>query len=86
MWCPSKEFRWEALAPYTERRDAVQRSLESTGFVFSLDAIQRTRQQALDALIYGGRYRSRYTMLDLAWELGVLPAAADEILDRSGLV
>ncbi len=82
----SWETFWDGLTPYFGRRESVQSALESAGFVFSLEAIQRTRQQALDALVYGGRYRSRYTMLDLAWELGVLPNAADEILDRSGLV
>ncbi len=77
---------WEALAPYIGRVEAIRSSLESAGFVFSLDTIQRTRQQALEALVYGSRYRSRYTLLDLAWELGVLPDAAGEILDRSGLI
>jgi glycerol-1-phosphate dehydrogenase [NAD(P)+] len=81
----SWQATWEALAPYIGAREALQNAFEAAGFVFSLDTIQRTRQQALDALIYGGRYRSRYTLLDLAWELGVLPDAAGEILDRSGL-
>lgn len=97
-WMPDEEYApyirgvlsswqstWDALAPYIGNRDSVQSALENAGYIFSLDTIQRTRQQALDALIYGSRYRSRYTLLDLAWELGVLPAAADEILDRSEL-
>ena len=77
---------WEALAQYIGRLDAIQKPMESAGFVFSLDTIQRTRRQVLDALVYGSRYRSRYTLLDLAWELGILPEASEEILDRSGLV
>jgi glycerol-1-phosphate dehydrogenase [NAD(P)+] len=77
---------WGELAPYVGNGRAVRESLESAGFAFSLETIGRTRRQAIDALVYGNRYRSRYTMLDLAWELGVLPGAADEILDRSGLV
>ncbi|MBN1426767.1 MAG: iron-containing alcohol dehydrogenase [Anaerolineae bacterium] len=97
-WIPDEQFMtyignvldnwqaiWEALVPYIGQWKIVQGNLESAGFVFSLDTIRRTRQQALDALIYGSRYRARYTLLDLAWELGILPGAADEILDRSGL-
>jgi glycerol-1-phosphate dehydrogenase [NAD(P)+] len=79
------EKTWGALDPYIGKGRAIKESLESAGFAFSLETIGRTRSQACDALIFGNRYRSRYTMLDLAWELGVLPGAADEILDRSGL-
>jgi len=76
---------WQAVEPYLEPLETVQAPMESSGFVFSLETIQRTRQQALDALIFGSRYRSRYTLLDLAWELGVLPGAAEEILDLARL-
>jgi hypothetical protein len=51
-----------------------------------LNAIQRTKQQALDALLFGGRYRLRYTLLDLAWDLGLFPEAAEEILESSGVL
>ena len=63
----------------------VRRALEEAGFDFSLASIGRSRRQALDAIVYGWRYRSRYTVLDLAWELGVLDGAAGLILDRAGL-
>jgi glycerol-1-phosphate dehydrogenase [NAD(P)+] len=76
---------WAALDPYVGKGAALRSALESAGFSYSLGTIGRTRRQALDALLFGNRYRSRYTMLDLAWELGVLPGAADEILDSSGL-
>jgi glycerol-1-phosphate dehydrogenase [NAD(P)+] len=76
---------WKALAPYVGDGAGLRKSLESAGFRFSLAEIGRTRGQAIDALVFGARYRSRYTMLDLAGELGLLPGAAGEILDRAGL-
>jgi glycerol-1-phosphate dehydrogenase [NAD(P)+] len=76
---------WDDLAPYFGNSEVVRRALADAGFDFSLSSIGRSRRQALDAINYGGRYRSRYTMLDLAWELGVLPGAAEDILKRTGL-
>jgi glycerol-1-phosphate dehydrogenase [NAD(P)+] len=76
---------WAALDPYVGDRGRVGKALLDAGFDLSLKTIKRTRRQALDALVYGARYRSRYTMLDLAGELGLLPARADEILESSGI-
>jgi glycerol-1-phosphate dehydrogenase [NAD(P)+] len=76
---------WEAINPYIAEKEMITKPLERAGFHFSLDTIGRTDQQAIDSMIYGNRYRMRYTMLDLAWELGVLPDAAHIILHRSGI-
>jgi glycerol-1-phosphate dehydrogenase [NAD(P)+] len=80
------EKLWTTLAPYVPPVDAIRAPLEKAGVPLTLDAIQRTREDALEALLYGNRYRPRYTILDLAWELGVFPDAAPEILARSGVV
>jgi glycerol-1-phosphate dehydrogenase [NAD(P)+] len=66
--------------------DAIREPLKKAGAPLTLEAIQRTREDALEALLYGNRYRPRYTILDLAWELGVFPNAAPEILARSGVL
>lgn len=79
------EGMWRELSPYIGDSREIRKALADSGFDLSLAAIGRDRRQALDALVYGGRYRSRYTILDLAWELGVLPGAAESILDRAGL-
>jgi glycerol-1-phosphate dehydrogenase [NAD(P)+] len=76
---------WTAVDPYAGDRERVGKALVEAGFDLSLKTIKRTRRQAIDALVYGARYRSRYTMLDLAASLGVLPAHAEDILDASGL-
>jgi len=76
---------WTALGPYVGEARRVRKALEDAGFDLSLEAIKRTRRQALDALVYGARYRARYTMLDLAGDLGLLPGAAEEVMDGAGL-
>lgn len=77
---------WTEIEPYITPLEALRQAMQKAGFRLTIGAIQRSRRQVLDALIYGNRYRPRYTMLDLASELGILPDAADEILDQSGLV
>jgi glycerol-1-phosphate dehydrogenase [NAD(P)+] len=80
------EKLWTTLAPYVPPVDAIREPLKKAGAPLTLEAIQRTREDALEALLYGNRYRPRYTILDLAWELGVFPDAAPEILARSGVL
>jgi glycerol-1-phosphate dehydrogenase [NAD(P)+] len=77
---------WEAINPYTAPLQTIRSRMQAAGLPLSLDAVQRTRQQAVDALLFGGRYRQRFTFLDLAWDLGLFPDAADEILERSGVL
>jgi glycerol-1-phosphate dehydrogenase [NAD(P)+] len=77
---------WASMEPYIGNRTAVDAVLEQAGFHSSLDLIGRTPQQVRDAILYGNRYRSRYTILDLAWELGLIPDLTDEVLARSGLL
>ena len=74
---------WAELSPFIGDRLAIRRALEKAGFELSLAAIHRTRRQALEALSFGARFRSRYTILDLAGELGILPASAEEILEEA---
>lgn len=76
---------WEELDPYAPSLDSIREPLRQAGVPLSLEAVKRTRAEAIEALVKGPQYRSRYTMLDLAWELGILPGAAEEILDRAGV-
>jgi glycerol-1-phosphate dehydrogenase [NAD(P)+] len=80
------EAMWAAISPYTAAFQMMHDRMQAAGVPLSLNAIQRTKQQALDALLFGGRYRLRYTFLDLAWDLGLFPEAAEEILERSGVL
>jgi len=80
---------WEALwveaEKYLTPATRVRQALTAAGFSLSLDEIRRTPRQVLDSLVYGARYRTRYTLLDLAAEVGLLPGKAAEVLERSGL-
>ncbi len=77
---------WQEITPYTARLSEIREKLLAAGVPLSLASVQRTPQQAVDALMFGGRYRSRFTFLDLAWDLGLFPGAVEEILDRSGVL
>jgi glycerol-1-phosphate dehydrogenase [NAD(P)+] len=76
---------WGALNPYLLPAGTVRSAMEKAGGVTKLTGIQRTHNDAIQALLYGSHYRSRYTILDLFWELGLFPEVADEILERAGV-
>jgi glycerol-1-phosphate dehydrogenase [NAD(P)+] len=77
---------WEEIAPYTAQVETIRQPFERAGVPYHLSDIQRTPAEAREALLHGCHYRPRYTILDLLWELGLFPAAADEILARSGVL
>jgi glycerol-1-phosphate dehydrogenase [NAD(P)+] len=77
---------WTSLQPYTAPVERIRAPFEQAGVPYSLESIQRTRDQAREALLHGSHYRPRYTALDLFWELGLFPQAADEILEMSGVI
>lgn len=77
---------WHGLDPYVAPVERIKVPFEQAGVPYKLAAIHRTRDQAREALLHGSHYRPRYTILDLLWELGLFPQAADEILERSGVL
>lgn len=77
------ESTWSDLEPYITAPDVIRHAFLAAKVPTTLAAIHRTKQDALDALLYGNRYRTRFTILDLFWELGLFPDAAQEILDLS---
>jgi glycerol-1-phosphate dehydrogenase [NAD(P)+] len=76
---------WKELEPYTPSIDSIRTPLLAAGVPLTLSAMHRTHADAVEALVKGPQYRSRYTLLDLAWELGLMPEAADEILALAGV-
>lgn len=77
---------WQALDPFVAPVERIRVPFEQAGVPYSLASIHRTREQAREALLHGSHYRPRYTLLDLLWELGLFPQAADDILERSGVL
>ncbi len=80
------ESIWEALDIYIASLDAIRKPLEAAGVTLKLGAIQRTREEGIEALLNGSRYRPRYSLLDLAWELGIFPGEAELILNLAGVL
>ncbi len=76
---------WAAIAPYTASLQGVCERMQAAGVPTQLSSVQRTRRQAIDAMLFGGRYRPRYTLLDLFWDLGLFPSAAENIIDLAGV-
>jgi glycerol-1-phosphate dehydrogenase [NAD(P)+] len=82
----SWETLWDGIAPYVAQVETIRKPFEVAGVPYHLSDIQRTPAEAREALLHGSQYRPRYTILDLLWELGLFPSAADEILERSGVL
>ena len=77
---------WDEIQPFLMPSAEVKRILVAAGGKTTLSGIQRTPEDALQALLYGSRYRKRLTVLDLFWDLGLFPQVAQEIIDRSGVI
>ena len=77
---------WAEVTPYLASFDYIRQPMVKAGCPVTLEAIHRTPAEGVEALLYGSRYRTRYTLLDLAWELGVFPGAAEEILKLAQVV
>jgi glycerol-1-phosphate dehydrogenase [NAD(P)+] len=77
---------WQELDPYIPELDTIRGALLKAGVPLTLSSIQRSKADALEAMVKGPQYRTRYTLLDLAWELGLMPEAAEEVLDLAGVL
>jgi glycerol-1-phosphate dehydrogenase [NAD(P)+] len=77
---------WQELTPYIGDFDHIHNTLAAAGVPLKMSDIQRNGEDAREALLFGWRYRARYTLLDLAWELGIFPSAVDEILQRAAVL
>ncbi len=77
---------WDLLDPFLMPADDIRQAMEASGAITKLSGIKRTKQNAIQALLYGSHYRKRYTILDLFWELGLFPALAPNILEASNVL
>lgn len=77
---------WADIEPYLMSSDEIRQTMEKAGAVTKLSQINRTADDAIQALLYGAHYRSRYTILDLFWELGLFPELAPRILEKSDVL
>lgn len=71
-----------ALEPMLEPAAWVKRVLREAGAAHRVSDLGIDRERFLWAVRNGAQIRERFTSLDLAWVTGVLPGAAEEIVDE----
>ncbi|UCG59172.1 MAG: iron-containing alcohol dehydrogenase, partial [Phycisphaerales bacterium] len=62
--------------------DQIKNCLRAAGAAHTFSDIGCSRERLLAAIGHMHEIRKRPTIVDLAWILGILPGAADEIVDR----
>ncbi len=77
---------WQAVDPYLMPFKELQRPMKAATTATTLAEVHQTPATAKQAILDGNFYRPRYTVLDLAWELGVFPGRVDELLARAEVV
>lgn len=77
---------WSEIDPYLLPTRRLRQTMEESGGAIKLSEINRSAEDAVQALLYGSHYRPRYSILDLYWELGLFPVLAQGILERSGVL
>ena len=71
----------EELAPMLRPPEKVRACLSGAGAAFRAKHIGCTRERLLAALLHGHEIRSRFTILDLARVVGLMPSAAAGIVE-----
>ncbi|MHC4518155.1 MAG: dehydroquinate synthase/iron-containing alcohol dehydrogenase family protein [Planctomycetota bacterium] len=72
----------ERLAKATKRPETIRAWLRRAGGAATAADIGCSREALRAALLHMHEIRRRFTIVDLAWMLGILPAAADAIIDE----
>ena len=68
------------LAPMVRPPETTQGCLRKAGAAWRAEDIGCSRTRLIEAFLHAHEMRSRFTILDLAWMLGILPAAAHDIV------
>ena len=77
--------RWTALraelSPILRSPGRIKECLSRSGAAHRIADIGCTRERFLTAVRHCGAIRGRFTSIDLGWLTGLLPGAAEEIVD-----
>lgn len=71
----------ERLAPMLHSPETLQSCLSRADAAIKAQDIGCSRYRLLDALLHGHEIRPRFTVLDLAYLIGIMPSAADDLVD-----
>jgi glycerol-1-phosphate dehydrogenase [NAD(P)+] len=78
--------RWDAvraeIAATLPPPEVIKHCLREAGGAHRVADLGISRERYLDALVHCGAIRGRFTSIDLAWSLGILPARGPELVDR----
>jgi glycerol-1-phosphate dehydrogenase [NAD(P)+] len=72
----------EELAGTLRTPESIEAELASAGAPVRFSELGVTKERAYRAVAHSRDIRSRYTILDLAWELGRLESWAEEAVER----
>ena len=70
------------IAAHVRSPRVIKQCLVDAGGAHTFTDIRCSRECFLDAVLHMHEIRQRPTVVDLAWMLGILPDAADEIIDQ----
>jgi glycerol-1-phosphate dehydrogenase [NAD(P)+] len=73
-----------SLSPMLRAPEKIASCLLAAGAATTAVDIECTRERLLDAFLHGREIRARFTILDLAFAVGVLPSAASDIVHQWG--
>ncbi len=76
---------WETLGPQLMAPEMIRDIFTKAGVPTSADALGLSRSDVFRALTSAHEIRNRYTVLDLASDVGVLERTAEELIDAAGL-
>ena len=77
--------KWrEEIHLYLRPSEEIKHFLKRAGGAFRAGDIGCSRERLLSAFLHAHEFRSRFTCLDLARMTGILPKAADEIMEECG--
>lgn len=71
---------WNELDPYIRPAEQVESALKECGCAVHFSQLGKEREEMIDSLLNAAFIRGRYTILDLAADLGILKEAALRIL------
>jgi glycerol-1-phosphate dehydrogenase [NAD(P)+] len=81
LWDPMRE----QLAPLLPERDLLRDTLRAAGAPTTAAELGLSRGEVVNALLWARCLRARYTVLDLAWELGLLDEWVEPVLRESAV-
>ena len=72
----------DEIMPVLRKPEAIKSCLARAGAAHRLEDIGCSRERFLTALLNCFMIRGRFTSVDLAYAVGILPACAEEVVDR----